>query len=232
MAISLLHATQVNTSSFPDDGTSPVGTNEWNAQHALQLASGALLGRTTAGTGAAEEITVGSGLTLTATVLDRAAIFKTLTAAAAYTNNTSAQPWFPSAGAATVSGTTTYLMEGLLLQGNGVTSHTVGLSFGGTATLTSVAYAAWAVAAVANTTATASNSTYVAQATNTVVTAAITAATTAIAIQGLIRINAAGTLIPQFQFSAAPGAGNVNANTYFQLVPLGSNTVVSQGTWA
>jgi len=25
------HATQVNTSSYPDDGSSPVGTNEWNA---------------------------------------------------------------------------------------------------------------------------------------------------------------------------------------------------------
>tara|TARA_R110002049_G_scaffold214321_1_gene385836 strand:+ start:1072 stop:2325 length:1254 start_codon:yes stop_codon:yes gene_type:complete len=25
------HATQVNTSSYPDDGTSPVGSNEWNA---------------------------------------------------------------------------------------------------------------------------------------------------------------------------------------------------------
>ena len=25
-----LHATQVNTSTYPDDGTSPVGSNEWN----------------------------------------------------------------------------------------------------------------------------------------------------------------------------------------------------------
>ena len=25
------HATQVNTSSYPDDGSSPVGSNEWNA---------------------------------------------------------------------------------------------------------------------------------------------------------------------------------------------------------
>ena len=24
------HATQVNTSSYPDDGSSPVGSNEWN----------------------------------------------------------------------------------------------------------------------------------------------------------------------------------------------------------
>ena len=25
------HATQVNTNTYPDDGTSPVGSNEWNA---------------------------------------------------------------------------------------------------------------------------------------------------------------------------------------------------------
>ena len=27
------HATQVNTSTYPDDGSSPVGSNEWNEAH-------------------------------------------------------------------------------------------------------------------------------------------------------------------------------------------------------
>ena len=30
------HATQVNASSYPDDGSSPVGTNEWNEDPAPQ----------------------------------------------------------------------------------------------------------------------------------------------------------------------------------------------------
>ena len=35
-----LHATQVNTSTYPDDGSSPVGSNEWNEA----LDTGGMLG--------------------------------------------------------------------------------------------------------------------------------------------------------------------------------------------
>lgn len=41
-----------------------VQASDWNAEHSLTMGTGALLGRTTAGTGAAEEISVGGGLTL------------------------------------------------------------------------------------------------------------------------------------------------------------------------
>jgi hypothetical protein len=47
-----------------------------------------------------------------------------------------------------------------------------------------------------------------------------------------VRVNAAGTFIPQFTFSAAPGVGNTLANTYFKLRKCGSNTNVNQGNWA
>lgn len=57
MAVSLLHSTNV---AVADDGTSPVGSNEWNAQHQLTLASGNVLGRTTAGSGPVEEIPISS----------------------------------------------------------------------------------------------------------------------------------------------------------------------------
>ena len=30
------HATEVNTSTYPDDGSSPVGTTEWNEDPAQQ----------------------------------------------------------------------------------------------------------------------------------------------------------------------------------------------------
>ena len=67
MAISLKHA----FTSAQTDGadTSLVRPSNWNADHVLTLATASLLGRTTAGTGAAEEITVGTGLTLAATTL-------------------------------------------------------------------------------------------------------------------------------------------------------------------
>ncbi len=62
MAISLKH----NKTSSRTDGTdtSLVQPSDWNAEHVLTLATSRLLGRTTAGAGAAEEISVGSGLSL------------------------------------------------------------------------------------------------------------------------------------------------------------------------
>lgn len=159
-------------------------------------------------------------------------LYKTLTADAAYTSGTAAQNWFPSAGGVTLQAATSYLFDGQLLQTNGTVSHTVGLSFAGTATLTSIAYIADASAGAVNTTTTTSNRTMVTQATNTVVTAAITTAGTQIRVRGVVRINAGGTFIPQFTFSASPGAGNNLANTNFMLLPIGDNTTVSIGTWA
>lgn len=69
MVVSLKHTTQaVGT----DAGNGEIGKTEWNEEHTLTLATGKLLGRSTAGTGAAEEITVGSGLTLNAGTLTAA----------------------------------------------------------------------------------------------------------------------------------------------------------------
>lgn len=62
MAVSLKHAF---TSVVADGGdTSLVQPSNWNAEHTLTLGTGKLLGRSTAGTGAAEEITPGTGLSL------------------------------------------------------------------------------------------------------------------------------------------------------------------------
>lgn len=67
MAVSLKH----NFVSAVPDGpnTSIVRPSNWNAEHDLTMATNRLLGRTTAGTGAAEEIAVGVGLTLSAGTL-------------------------------------------------------------------------------------------------------------------------------------------------------------------
>lgn len=64
MAVSLKHAF---TSAKADGAdTSLVRPSNWNAEHDLTMATARLLGRTTAGTGAAEEISVGTGLSLSA----------------------------------------------------------------------------------------------------------------------------------------------------------------------
>jgi len=61
MTIAITHATQaVGT----DSGNGEIHKAQWNEAHAVTMATGKLLGRSTAGTGSAEEIAVGSGLSL------------------------------------------------------------------------------------------------------------------------------------------------------------------------
>jgi hypothetical protein len=61
MAISFKHTTQaVGT----DAGNGEIGKTQWNEDHTLLMGTGKLLGRSTAGDGAVEEIALGSGLTL------------------------------------------------------------------------------------------------------------------------------------------------------------------------
>lgn len=67
MAISLKHLFTSAKGDGPD--ATQVQPSNWNAEHVLTLATGRLLGRTTAGTGAAEEISAGNGLTLSAGTL-------------------------------------------------------------------------------------------------------------------------------------------------------------------
>lgn len=67
MTVSLKHAF---TSAKADGGdTTLVQPSNWNAEHTLTMATNKLLGRSTAGTGAAEEISIGVGLTLSAGTL-------------------------------------------------------------------------------------------------------------------------------------------------------------------
>ena len=67
MAISLKHTFQSAKSDGAD--SSLVQPSNWNAEHTITVATGKLLGRTTAGTGAVEEISAGTGLTLSAGTL-------------------------------------------------------------------------------------------------------------------------------------------------------------------
>lgn len=67
MAISLKHLFQSAKTDGPDNTI--VQPSDWNDEHVLTQATGKLLGRTTAGTGATEEISPGTGVTLSAGTL-------------------------------------------------------------------------------------------------------------------------------------------------------------------
>ena len=165
-----------------------------------------------------------------------------LAAAQTGQNVNTVQPWLVgapfTAGNITLPAGTLYKFEGELILSRtaGTTSHTTGILFGGTATITSIAYTTdvntnnTSLATLA-----AATTNRVGVATLNTLTAANTSATEQIQIRvkGTVRINAGGTFIPQFQYSAAPGgAPTIGIGTFFELIPLGANTDVSAGNWA
>jgi len=172
---------------------------------------------------------IGFFLLAATTALD---LRKALTADATGADSATAQAWFPSGGAVAVEAATVYEFYGFLhlTRAAGGTSHTTGLGFAGTATLTAFGAEYWCgtgdVATIA-----ADNCAVAVSAADLNVKAASTAPTEVIkaAVQGSVLINAAGTFIPQFKYSAAPGgAPTIKAGTFFHLTKVAPNPA---GTW-
>jgi hypothetical protein len=148
-----------------------------------------------------------------------------------------AQAVFGSSGdALTVEADTTYELEALywITRAAGTTSHTTAVLFGGDATLTSIIYLAQVSNPTGNALGTVSQI-MGAAATALTVTSANTSATEnlMIRLRGIVRVDAGGTLIPQFQYSAAPGgAPTTKAGSYFKVRKLGDGSVATVGPWA
>lgn len=90
MAISLKHA--FNSGKTDGVDATLVQPSNWNAEHTLQLATGKLVGRTTASTGAAEEIAVSGDLLLSSGTLGINTTVATLTDTQTLTNKTLTSP--------------------------------------------------------------------------------------------------------------------------------------------
>ena len=120
----------------------------------------------------------------------------------------------------------------------GTTSHTIGVGFGGTATLNNIFYELVGVAAAAAFPSISTPDVFnvVQTATNTTMTAASALATRNFRaiVKGTVSVNAGGTFIPQFTLSAAPGgAYSTLAGSYVKIAPLGaSGANTSIGSWA
>jgi len=163
-------------------------------------------------------------------------LFKALSADEAGQNVNTAQPWFPTSGAVALKASTLYTFEGYLRlsRAAGVTSHTLSLLFGGSVVISNIAYQAQVNTGDVVTNG-AMNQTAIEVATATVVKAASTSATeqVVVKVQGVLRTGTAGTLIPQFLYSAAPGgAPTVLRNSNFKLYIMGASSDVSKGTWS
>lgn len=134
----------------------------------------------------------------------------------------------------TVAAATTYEIDMLFsVSTTGATSNSLGIGFGGTATLTSIGYEAIVSQGTVSYGATP-NQYLIQVAANSTVTSAVASATyRIIRAKGLVRVNGTGTFIPQLTYSAATGAVPVvAANSYIKMTPIGTNTVTTIGAWA
>jgi hypothetical protein len=236
MTITLGH-TFVSAKSQGADAT-VVSKNEWNAAHTFTMATGTLLGRTTAAAGAVEEITPNvNDFSFTGGALSLLSpdTFRVLTGDISLADVNTAQALFTS-GAFTAAASTSYAFDALywITRSAGSTSHTTAVLFGGAATFTSLTY----LAQVTNPTGNALGATQQIMG-NAATAVTLTAANTSttenlmISLKGIMRVNGAGTVIPQLQYSAAPGGTPTHkANSYFRMRKLGTDTVALAGSWA
>lgn len=133
----------------------------------------------------------------------------------------------------TLAADTAYQFEAIyaISRSAGTTSHTTSTLFGGTAVLSSIGYAAETKSAAGSGMA-AAQARWIDVATAVAVTGANSDATENLLIhlRGIVRIATAGTFIPQFQYSVAPGgAPTVLANSQFRLWPIGAADVTTYG---
>ena len=163
--------------------------------------------------------------------------------AGTFTNATGAQALFPSTqDVLQATAATTYLFEAsftIQVPAGGETAHQLQFAIGGTATTTS-----WQWQSVCNigvssaplaAAAAGANGTTSGLSTLTAISLTTTSSSSSyrpVLIKGIVRVNAAGTLIPQIGFSVAPGNTPVGfANNYMTLTPVGSNTAAFVGAW-
>jgi hypothetical protein len=120
----------------------------------------------------------------------------------------------------------------------GATSHTFALAFGGTRGVNNILYTVFSggVTVTPNTVDTAAPNATIDTVNLTVITDAIANANTSVGIlvKGTISVSTAGTFIPQYGLSAAPGgAYSTIAGSYVKVTPIGaSGANTNIGSWA
>ncbi len=110
-------------------------------------------------------------------------------------------------------------------------SGTFGFALGGGATFTYLKWWSSGNKATLATAASGQQTMNVNSAANTTLVTATTATVGWAQIEGILRVNAGGTIIPQVSLGVA-AAAVVGQDSYFRLWPLGTNTVGSIGNWS
>jgi hypothetical protein len=156
----------------------------------------------------------------------------------ALTATTSAQAWLGVG--CTLSAGTVYEFQGtyIAIKTTTTTSHTLGHSFGGTATLNNIGYTViryFDATGFATVNVAPAGMSYIQTASNVTTMGASVSATNyqIYNFVGIVSINAGGTFIPQVTTSASGPIYTGQIGSYFRIYPIGaSGSNINVGTWA
>lgn len=156
-------------------------------------------------------------------------------AALALTSGATAQNAFSVLGAISVQAATTYMFDGFyLIKTTGATTHTISMSFAlTTATITNCTWTtmSYPLASTPTSAVRAQDGNFFAAVGGGLVNSTNATAFNVVKFEGIMRVNAAGNVVPQITFSAAPGGTNtMEIGSYLRFYPIGSNTVNAIGT--
>jgi len=156
-------------------------------------------------------------------------------AALALTSSATAQNAFSTLNAISVQAATTYMFDGFyLIKTTGATTHTISMSFAlTTATITNCTWTtmSYPLSSTPTNAVRAQDGNFFASVDGGLVNATNATAFNIVKFEGIMRVNAAGTVNPQITFSAAPGGTNtMEIGSYIRFYPIGSNTINSVGT--
>jgi hypothetical protein len=187
---------------------------------------------------AAQYQTIGAGGTGDPWGFTDRKLFYRLNTAYAGSNVNTAQSLFGVGVSLAASTIYEFLMVFCLSKAAGTASHTVGLGFGGTATINNISYVLTGLhTASAFPSATAPDVFNYCQTTsNTAMTGTVSGSSAnnfRVIVKGTVSINAAGTFIPQYTLSAAPGgAYSTTAGSHIRMMPLGAAGTINIGNWS
>jgi len=157
--------------------------------------------------------------------------------ATALTSGATAQNVFSPVGfdTITVQASTTYMFDGLyIIKTTGATTHTISMSFAlTTATITNCTWTtmSYPLASTPTSAVRAQDGNFFAAVGGGAVNATNATAFNVVKFEGIMRVNAGGSVVPQITFSAAPGGTNtLEIGSYLRFYPIGSNTIDNVGT--
>ena len=158
--------------------------------------------------------------------------------ATSLTDGSSAQNVFSPTGYDTISAqaSTTYMFDGqYIIKTTGTTTHTISMSFAlsGGASVTDCSWTTLSnpQSGTPVTAIRAQDTNFFAAVAGGLINSTNNSAFNIIMFRGMLRMNAAGNVVPQITFSAAPGGTNtLEIGSYLRFYPVGSNAINSVGT--